>query len=461
MDAARTAERELAARRVRGPLHGIPVGGEGHHRRRRPADHLPFAHPARQRRAGGRGGDRPAAPGGRDHPRQDRHPRIRHRRAELRPAVPAGAQSVEPGPSPGRIVLRLGRRGGGGAVPRGARFGHRRVGAQPGELLRHRRAEADLRAGVAPRGVPALLHLGPCRSADPHGGGHGADARRDGRARPGRPRQRARPRPAVRGRARSRRARPAHRLRPPFPRDRPARPSGDDRRAGGRRPPAAGRGRGGPHRHPAQPDRVRGREPGDPDLRGLVDARALAARPPRRLRAVVAPPPAARRLHRRRGLCGRAAPPGADDRRGGGRVARGRYPALRQLDGSGEPDRGRGGDRAHLSAPGAHPVQRHRPPGAGDDGGAVAGGAAAVGAVRRPLLPGRDGAAGGGGLRTRARAGTRAARRSADGGAALVRLPQPSLPQAQSLPQARSPASSSPSGCGCITSTGATRGRRR
>ena len=53
-------------------------------------------------------------------------------------------------------------------------------------------------------------------------------------------------------------------------------------------------------------------------------------------------------------------------------------------------DRGCRGDRAHLSAPGAHAVQRHRPSGAGDDGGAVEQRAAAVGAVRRPLLRRRD-----------------------------------------------------------------------
>ena len=39
MAAARQAEREIAAGRWQGPLHGIPFALEGHHRRCRPADH--------------------------------------------------------------------------------------------------------------------------------------------------------------------------------------------------------------------------------------------------------------------------------------------------------------------------------------------------------------------------------------------------------------------------------------
>ena len=83
---------------------------QGHHRCRRPADHLPLEDPARQRRQGRRGGDREAAPGGCDHPGQAVHARVRHRRPELRPAVSAGAQSVEPRASSGRLVVRF-RRG--------------------------------------------------------------------------------------------------------------------------------------------------------------------------------------------------------------------------------------------------------------------------------------------------------------------------------------------------------------
>ena len=63
-----------------------------------------------------------------------------------------------------------------------------------------------------------------------------------------------------------------------------------------------------------------------------------------------------------------------------------RCAAVRQLDGPGLPHRPSGRHRAHLSAPGAHALQRHRPSRARHDGRAVAGRPAAVGAVRRPLL---------------------------------------------------------------------------
>ena len=63
----------------------------------------------------------------------------------------------------------------------------------------------------------------------------------------------------------------------------------------------------------------------------------------------------------------------------------------------------------HLSAPGAHAVQRDRPSGAGDDGGPVEQRAAGVGAVRRPLLRGCDGAARRGGVRARHRVAQEAA----------------------------------------------------
>ena len=161
-------------------------------------------------------------------------------------------------------------------------------------------------------------------------------------------------------------------------------------------------------------ERVRRGEPGDPVQRGVVDPRALAALASRRLRAAVAPAADAGRVHERRRLCRRAAPAAADDRRGRGSVPRLRRADLRQFDGPGEPDRGRGGDRAHLSAPGAHAVQRHRPSGAGDDGGTVEQRSAGVGAVRRPVFRRRDGAARGGGVRARHRVAQESGRRSGE-----------------------------------------------
>ena len=109
MAAAKAAEAETVAGRLRGPLHGVPVGikdiidvaglpttchskiltdniADGRRRLR--------AEAARRRR---------------DRARQALDARIRDRRAELRPAVAAGAQSVEPRPSSRRLVVGLGR----------------------------------------------------------------------------------------------------------------------------------------------------------------------------------------------------------------------------------------------------------------------------------------------------------------------------------------------------------------
>ena len=82
-------------------------------------------------------------------------------------------------------------------VPDGAGHRHRRQRAQSGELLRHRRAEADLWAGVAPRRLPALLHARPCRADDAHRRRQCADAAGDRRPRPARSRQRRLRRPAT------------------------------------------------------------------------------------------------------------------------------------------------------------------------------------------------------------------------------------------------------------------------
>ena len=90
-----------------------------------------------------------------------------HRRAELRSAVPAGAQSLEPRPFHRRVVVRLGRgrRRRPGAHRHG--LGHWRLDPRAGLLLRHRRAQADLWPGLAARRLSALLHARPLRPAEP------------------------------------------------------------------------------------------------------------------------------------------------------------------------------------------------------------------------------------------------------------------------------------------------------
>ena len=95
---------------------------------------------------------------------QAQHARVRHRRAELRPAVPAGAQSVEPAAPPGGSSSGSGAGVASGMFPLGTRHRHRRFGAQSGERLRHCRPEADLwpvsRRGVFPLAF-TLDHVGP------------------------------------------------------------------------------------------------------------------------------------------------------------------------------------------------------------------------------------------------------------------------------------------------------------
>ena len=107
---AKAAEAEIIAGRPRGPLHGVPVGIKDiidvaglpttcHSKilidNVAAADAVCVAKAARRRR---------------DRARQALDPRIRDRRPELRPAVAAGAQPVEPGPSSRRLVVGLGRR---------------------------------------------------------------------------------------------------------------------------------------------------------------------------------------------------------------------------------------------------------------------------------------------------------------------------------------------------------------
>ena len=140
---------EIAAGRYRGPLHGIPVVGEGSDRRRRHADDVRIARaaaPADARRAGRAA----AARGRRDHHRQDQPARVRVRHDQRRVARSARCGIRSTVAIGGRIERRL---GGGAArrhVLRRARHRHRRLDPHPGRGLRHRRPEADARRAALP-----------------------------------------------------------------------------------------------------------------------------------------------------------------------------------------------------------------------------------------------------------------------------------------------------------------------
>ena len=156
--------------------------------------------------------------------------RIRHGRAELRPAVAAGAQSVEPGAFHRRVVVRHRRR----RSPPGMILGG--TGSDTGGSIRGPAAlcglaghQAHLRAVQPRRRAAAVLHAGPYRPDGLDRRGLRAAAAGDGRPRSGRSRQR---RPAG-GRLHrgpvERREGPAHRRGAAFLRDRS---SGERRHAG-------------------------------------------------------------------------------------------------------------------------------------------------------------------------------------------------------------------------------------
>ena len=166
LDTARLAEREIAAGRTRGRLHGVPVGIKDIiDVARLPTtchsklllDHVATADAevtARLRAAGAVILGKLAL-----------H-RTRHRRPRLRPAVPARAQPVKHASPSGGLIRRLRRRPRRGARAAGARHRYGRIRPQPRRRVRRGRAEADVWAGVAPRRVPARLHA---RSRGPHG----------------------------------------------------------------------------------------------------------------------------------------------------------------------------------------------------------------------------------------------------------------------------------------------------
>ena len=127
--------------------------------------------------------------------RQARHARVRARRAELRSAVPARAQSMEPRSFHRRSSSGSGAGGRRGLVRVAHGLRHRRLDPRAGLLLRHCRAQADLWTGVAARRVPSLLHARPLRPAELDGGGRGPHHAGDRRLRSARPGQRDIPTP--------------------------------------------------------------------------------------------------------------------------------------------------------------------------------------------------------------------------------------------------------------------------
>ena len=163
--------------------------------------------------------------------------RIRRWRPLVRPARAAGAQSVEPRAFHRRQQQRHRRGGRRRHDPVRHRHRYRRLDPRPAALVRHRRAEADLRSGQPRRRRAGRLHARPYRpdGVDRRGlRDHAAGARRP---RPARPGERRPADPRLPRRARRRHQGAEDRRHPPFPRDRqqgrrghPARHHRGDRR---------------------------------------------------------------------------------------------------------------------------------------------------------------------------------------------------------------------------------------
>jgi hypothetical protein len=138
---ARAVDQDLKIDRLRGPLQGIPYDHLGRAAIRRTGIRFQRHH-HRQAGRGGRSAHREAGDGGTGG----------RRRVPLRLGVPhgAGAKSLGPYPLGGRIVERIGGRGGGGAGDVRHRVGDLGFDYYPGVVLRSDGAAADLRAGQPP-----------------------------------------------------------------------------------------------------------------------------------------------------------------------------------------------------------------------------------------------------------------------------------------------------------------------
>ena len=203
---ARIREAEAKAGRSRGPLHGVPLAhkdlfvwggrrGVLRHGRPRVLPRRPGRDRGRPPGGGRRDLARPAEPlgAGARALRRQRPPRRRR-------------DSLAPRPLRRRVVERV--RGGRGRRPRlrRARHRHRRLDPAARRLLRHRGAQAHLRAREPGGRDAALVVPRPRRPARPDGAGRGDPPRRDrGRRRARRDREpppgsglRGGPRPADR-----------------------------------------------------------------------------------------------------------------------------------------------------------------------------------------------------------------------------------------------------------------------
>ena len=167
---AAEVDREIAAGRYRGPLHGIPItvkdlvdvrgtpttgGIEG----------------AGADRVGRRAGRQPPARSRRDHPRQDQPARIRVRDHQRRDRLWRGRQPGRSDTIRRRLQWRLRRRRPHRHWIRLGRHRYRRLGSHPRRRMRHRRPEADARRAAVRRGHPPEHDPRPRRAAGAIGGG--------------------------------------------------------------------------------------------------------------------------------------------------------------------------------------------------------------------------------------------------------------------------------------------------
>ncbi len=180
---ARAAETRVMAGNAKGPLDGIPIGHKdiystagirttGHSRLLE--NNVPVAgrHLGAQMGRGRRGADGQAF-----------DPRVRHGRAVVRPAMAAGAQSVESRAFHCGFFVRHWCGGGVGHDPGRHRFRHRRFDPRARGAVRHRRHQAHLWSGQPRWRAAAVVQHGPRRSAGLDRRGLRAAAPGDGRPR--------------------------------------------------------------------------------------------------------------------------------------------------------------------------------------------------------------------------------------------------------------------------------------